>query len=245
MKKTFRKLSILLCAVLTMTMLLGMTVFAGSEYDNGYDFGMDTMTLAPGQKQVTTIHAPMNYSCYVVGNKSKQTYAEVDGNSGTHNMTIHVGSDETAKSVQFWFYADDHAAVCDYITVNIKGTPAAAAQTATGTATAAVTGLASAPVTFADNTAGTVAVLNSNQVALVTDAASQPLAAFGVTNAKGSLIPMQLGSTTVINGISYFTVNTAAGTAVKQIAIQAADKQALMIRGIGGLYLNGSIVLWP
>jgi hypothetical protein len=31
---------ILLCAVLTMTMLLGMTVFAGSEYDNGYDFGM-------------------------------------------------------------------------------------------------------------------------------------------------------------------------------------------------------------
>lgn len=245
MKKTFRKLSILLCALLTMTMLLGMTVFAGSENDDGFDFGAATMTLAPGAKQTTTIFAQDNYDCYTVGNTSKQTYAEVNGHSGSYNLTIHVGSDETAKSVQFWFYSEEHPSHCDYIIVNIKGTPTAASQTATGTATAAVTGLASAPVTFADNTAGTVAVMNSNQVALVSDAAGQPLAAFGVTDAKGSLIPMQLGTTNVINGIGYFTVNTAAGTAVKQIAIQSSDKQALMIRGIGGLYLNGKIVLWP
>jgi hypothetical protein len=53
MKKTFRKLSVLLCAVLTMTMLLGMTVFAGSENNDGFDFGAATMTLTPGGSQTT------------------------------------------------------------------------------------------------------------------------------------------------------------------------------------------------
>jgi hypothetical protein len=156
MKKTFRKLSVLLCAVLTMTMLLGMTVFAGSENNDGFDFGAATMTLTPGGSQTTTIFSQDNYDCYTVGNTSKKTYAEVNGNSGSYNMTIHVGSDETAKSVQFWFYSEEHSGNCDYIIVNIKGTPTAA-QTATGTTAAATTGLASAPVTFADNTAGTVA----------------------------------------------------------------------------------------
>lgn len=232
----------MLLGILTATMLFGMTVCAGGSNTDIFDFGETQLTIETGGSASISLRAEYDYSCYVVGAKSKETYAVISGKSGSQTISFHIGSDETAKSVAFWFYVDDHSGLNDYVSVDIKQ------SSASGLGSRGIadgTGLTQAAVTFPDATTGTVVLTGNSNVCAVSDAAGSVLAAFGVADSSGSLLQLQLGNTVSVGGISYLTVNTGTGTTAASIAIQSTDRQQLVVRGIAGLYLNGKYVLWP
>ena len=56
---------------------------------------------------------------------------------------------------------------------------------------------------------------------------------------------MQLQNMVTVNGISYIGVYAQVAPANITISISAADKAAMMARGIAGLYIGQQYILWP
>ena len=254
MKKCLRKLSLMLCMSLILSMVLGMTALADGTDTSVFDFGQTVMTIRQGESQTITLRASKAYTYYMVGNTSRATYCECSGNAGKAEITFHVGSDETAgKSIMFWFYvegSDQH----DNVEVKVQSGTASSVKTANTTAVAAANAAVISPtvipattqttIAFPDGTSGVVAV-SGNSVGLVSDGAGAPLGAFAVANARGTLQPITLQNVVSVNRISFIGISSEIGAKSAVIMISAADKTALMTRGIAGLCINGQYVLWP
>ena len=241
MKKWFRKFGVMLCSVMVLSLFFGTTVFADGTDTSTFDFGQTVLTIPQGGSATISLFALKDYTYYMDHHTSKKTYLECNYHSGSSKITFHVGPDEPVGTITFWFYiADtDHH---DNVQVRVVKGSGSTQQVTTAKASA---GLTSAAVAFADGTKGLLTATNHNLVGYVTDAAKTPLAAFSLTNAKGQNVSMQLQDTTVANAVSWLTVTTPSETGKLTVNIPAADKAALMARGIGGLYLNGAYVMWP
>ena len=226
---------------MVLSLFFGTTVLADGTDTSTFDFGQTVLTIPQGGSATISLFALKDYTYYMDHHSSKKTYLECNYHSGSSKITFHVGPDETVGTITFWFYISDtdHH---DSVQVRVVKGSGSTQQTASAAASA---GLTSAAVTFADGTTGLLTAMNNNLVGYVTDAAKTPLAAFSLVNAKGQLVSMQLQETTTVNSVSWLTVNTASQSGKLTINIPAADKAALVARGIGGLYLNGTYVMWP
>ena len=108
MKITKRFIASLL-AVLTMTVMLGTTVFGATTL---LDFDNQTMTISRGHSRIVICYNKSSNALdgvYVTNAKSSGTYAEILSNSnGTYKVALYIASDETSNGVSFWFYIADH-----------------------------------------------------------------------------------------------------------------------------------------
>ncbi len=253
MIKYLKKLSLLLCTTLLMTMMFGMTVLADGTDTSTFDFGQTVMSIRQGESQTISLHARAAYTYYIVGNTSKKTYCECSGNAGTSNITFHVGSDEKAGStVTFWFYIEgtDHH---DNVQIKVKASSVTGAAAAAGTVNSAnaqiiapivIPATAQTAILFPDGNSGVVSV-TGNYIGLVSDTKNTPLGAFSVASRNGVMQQIILQNIVSVNKISFIGVSSAVSASDAVIAVSAADKASLMARGIAGLCLNGQYVLWP
>ena len=239
MQKFFRKFCAVICAVLAMSFLFGTTVLADGKDTSVFDFGQTLLTIPQGGSQTISIFAAKDYTYYIDGQTSKKTYLETNYNSGSSYITFHIGADETVGTITFWFYVEDHE---QYDSVQVRVVSPSSSQATGKTVTTTVVTTAAVP--FTDGTTGNVTLQSSNMVALVSDAAGTPLGAFSLTGVNGQMVSMQTGAVVNYNGANWLTITTSLGNGAITVNIAAADKAALMARGIGGLYLNGQYVAW-
>ena len=241
MKKLFRKLSAVICAVLALTLMCGSTVLADGRDTSLFDFGQTVLTIPQGGSAKISLYSRFDYTYYMTGQTSKKTYLDGDYHSGSSNVTFHIGADEKIGTVTFYFYAVDHDGTYDSVQVHVVSpTSAQAAGQKVTTATAAV----AVAVPFTDGTTGSETLQSSGKAALISDAAGTPLAAFSLTGANGQLVSMQTGAVVNNGGFNWLSVTASLGNGAVTVNLAAADKAALMARGIGGLYLNGQYVAW-
>ncbi len=253
MIKCLKKLSILLCVTMLMTMMFGMTVLADGTDTSTFDFGQTVMSVGQGESQTISLYAKGAYTYYIVGNTSKKTYCECSGNAGTSNITFHVGPDEkVGNTVTFWFYLEgtDHH---DNVQVKVKASSVTGASAVVGAVNSAnaqiiaptvIPATAQTAILFPDGNSGVVSV-TGNYIGLVSDAKNTPLGAFSVADKKGTMQQIVLQNIVSVNKISFIGVAGTVGAPNAVIAISAVDKASLMARGIAGLCLNGQYVLWP
>ena len=246
MKRHLQKLSAVLCAVLVLSMMFGMTVMADGTDTSTFDFGQTNMSIRQGESQTISFYAKAAYTYYVRGNSSKATYCECSGNAGSSNITFHVGSDETAgKTVNFWFYIEGSDAH-DLVQVRVvqSASSAGTAGTTMPTIASAIPQVAQMSVAFPGGNTGIVSV-TGNLIGMLMDSQGLPLAAFSIANKSGKILTMQLQNMVSVNGISYIGVYSQVAPANITISISAADKAAMMARGIAGLYIGQQYILWP
>ena len=237
MKKLFRKLSAVICAVLALTLMCGSTVLADGRDTSLFDFGQTVLTIPQGGSAKISLYSRFDYTYYMTGQTSKKTYLDGDYHSGSSNVTFHIGADEKIGTVTFYFYAVDHDGTYDSVQVHVVS-PTSAQATGQKVTTAAVA------VPFTDGTTGSETLQSSGKAALISDAPGTPVAAFSLTGANGQLVSMQTGAVVNNGGFNWLSITTAIGNGTMTVNLAAADKAALMTRGIGGLYLNGQYVAW-
>ncbi len=237
MKKLFKKISVLICTTLVMTFMLASTVLADGTDTSAFDFGQTVLTIKTGETATTSIYSAKNFICYAQGNTSSKTFAEITGKSGSSKVTYHIGADEQSSNVTFWFYWEetdtDH-----HDNVNVRVVKSSAATTNT-VATATTSN-----VTFSDGTVGVISTESNNQILFVKDAAGTPLAAIALMGANGQVLTSSLMDTVSVNGISYITLATTNGQTPVSISISDTDKAAMNARGVGGIFVNNTYVLW-
>ena len=102
--KTFSRGVRLVCAVLAATMLIGMSVCAGSSV-NGFRIEQHYVDVNRGGSVTVPIHAKKQFSIFEVGSTSKTTRAAITGPmEGDTQITFYVGPDETASVINYYFY---------------------------------------------------------------------------------------------------------------------------------------------
>ena len=241
MQKFFRKFCAVICAVLALTLMCGSTVLADGRDTSLFDFGQTVLTIPQGGSAKISLYSRFDYTYYITGQTSKKTYLDADYHSGSGNVTFHVGADEKIGTVTFYFYAVDHDGTYDSVQVHVVS-PTSAQATGQKAATAAVATTVAVP--FTDGTTGSETLQSSGKVALISDAAGTPVAAFSLTGANGQLLSMQTGAVVNHGGFNWLSVAASLGNGTVNVNLAAADKAALMARGIGGLCLNGQYVAW-
>ena len=241
MKKLFRKLSAVICAVLALTLMCGSTVLADGRDTSLFDFGQTVLTIPQGGSAKISLYSRFDYTYYMTGQTSKKTYLDGDYHSGSSNVTFHIGADEKIGTVTFYFYAVDHDGTYDSVQVHVVSPTSAQA---TGQKVTTATAAAAVAVPFTDDTTGSETLQNSGKAALISDQTGTPLAAFSLTGANGQLVSMQTGAVVNNGGFNWLSVTASLGNGTVTVNLAAADKAALMARGIGGLYLNGQYVAW-
>lgn len=240
MQKLFKKFCAVICAVMALTLMFGSTVLADGRDTSLFDFGQTVLTIPQGGSAKISLYSRFDYTYYITGQTSKKTYLDADYHSGSGNVTFHVGADEKIGTVTFYFYAVDHDGTYDSVQVRVVSPTSAQAA---GQKTAATTAAVAVSVPFTDGTTGSETLQSSSKVALISDATGKPLGAFSLTGTNGQLVSMQTGAVVNNGGFNWLTITTSDnGKAVINLA--AADKAALMARGLGGLYLNGQYVAW-
>ena len=244
MKKLFRKLSAVICAVLALTLMCGSTVLADGRDTSLFDFGQTVLTIPQGGSAKISLYSRFDYTYYMTGQTSKKTYLDADYKSGSSNVTFHVGADEKIGTVTFYFYAVDHDGTYDSVQVRVVSPTSAQAAGQKVTTTTPATTASAVAVPFTDGTTGTETLQSNSKVVLISDAAGTPVGAFSLTGTSGQLVSMQTGAVVNNGGFNWLSITTAIGNGTMTVNLAAADKAALMTRGIGGLYLNGQYVAW-
>ena len=131
MKNVGRKISVILAAVLALSMLFSMTCFA--EESDPLGLSPRLVEVAPGQSARVHVAADDFFRVYMDGNTSPNTFAviETPGRFQSY-VTIYVGADEQSRDVAFYFYLGGSGT---YSTLNVRvnGTPVPAPVKTDGT----------------------------------------------------------------------------------------------------------------
>ena len=112
------------------------------------------------------------------------------------------------------------------------------------TIASAIPQVAQMSIAFPGGSTGIVSV-TGNLIGMLMNAQGTPLAAFSIANKGGKILTMQLQNMVTVNGIGYIGVYSQVAPANITISISAADKAAMMARGIAGLYIGQQYILWP
>ncbi len=134
MKNVGRKISVILAAVLTLSMLFSMTCFA--EESDPVGLSPRLVEVAPGQSARVHVAADDFFRVYMDGNTSPNTFAVIETPGMFQSyVTIYVGADEQSSDVAFYFYLDENNTYSTYSTLNVRviGTPVPAPVKADGT----------------------------------------------------------------------------------------------------------------
>ena len=213
-----------------------------------FDFYDTVMTIAPGGSYKSYFECTADYAYYVQGATSKQTYVECSMKSGAQYLIYHVGADETAKSVYFYFYVWDYrpeigglaADFWDCTEVRVKQTgvvPPAKTAATDKKATASV----AYPVSVKGGKTWSIGLIQGETIAMLYDEAGNEKAAFSISDGTGKMPKLTLGAVVQQDGKNYFTVNTKKGN---KIMIGDADKKMMTKKGFTGVCLNGTYLTW-
>ncbi len=97
----------IMLALVMFALIPSTRAYAYSEIPNFFDFDKTVITVTAGSEQKMWITAYYNYTYYIEGATSAQTYLECSFKSGSQYVTFHIGPDEQASTVYFHFYVDD------------------------------------------------------------------------------------------------------------------------------------------
>ncbi|MBQ3790526.1 MAG: hypothetical protein II800_06305 [Lachnospiraceae bacterium] len=246
-----RILAVMMAPVLLLTALalpMGAETARAASQCPYFDFYDTVMTVAPGGSYKSYFESTADYAYYVQGATSKQTYVECSMKSGAQYLIYHIGPDETAKSVYFYFYVWDYrpeigglaADFWDSTEVRVKQTgivPPAKTQEAPKKATAST----ALPVTVKGGKTWSLGLIQGETIAMLYDEAGNEKAAFSISDGTGKMPTLKLGAVVQQDGKNYFTVTTKKGNTVK---IGDADKKMMIKKGFAGVCLNGTYLTW-
>lgn len=244
MKKSFvKRLLAALIVVATLVPATTFSAYAESTVGDWFDFEKLQMQIEPGGSFTQRFTSINPYRVFQTGNTSKKTYVAISGKSGSQDITFHVGADETASRVMFWFYvwgAPDEADIHQGIIVDVVQPNPAKPDTKTALAASDT-----AAVAFSNGTTGSLTTAFDNNVGLLSDAKGTPRAAFAIVSKENQLCKLQVYESVALNGYCFPAVRTVGYDKEVTISISEADKAAAIADGVFGLYLNGKFVLWP
>ena len=207
-----------------------------------FDFSEQAVTIEPGGSHRSYLEANADYTYFITGNTSSKTYMECSYKSGAQYVVYHIGADETAKNITFWFYGCDENVggmahdMFDSVNVTVKGNAAAPKAQA---APAASTSVSAA---LAGGKTGSLGLVNDKKVAMLYNQDKVPMASFSISDGTGNMPEMTLGQASSKDGKCYFTVSTKKGSAVK---LSDSDKAVFTAQGYAGVCLNGAYINWP
>ncbi len=203
--------------------------YAYSTIPDFFDFGDSTMSIDAGGSRQMWLRATYNYSYYVVGATSSSTYIDCAQHSGTETVTIHIGPDEQAKNVFFYFYVRDDKIqetekydVIEVYVQNIQQTKP------------------SVPVNLAKGEVGSLR--QNDKVSMLYNSQNTPMASFSLSRGDGQMAPYVQNGILTNNGAAYFQLTC--GYSVVPV-ISASDKAVMLANGIAGVYVNGRYMNWP
>lgn len=240
MKTSFvKKLLATLCVISLLLPMNTMTARAESTVGDWFDFETLQMQIEPGGEYTQRLFALDRYRVFQTGNTSQKTYVVISGKPGSQEITFHIGADETARRVTFWFYTWDHDI---YQGINVD----VVQPNPTNPVTKMPLGKADpAIVKYLTGSTGTLTTAFDGNVGLLSDIGGVPRAAFAIVSKENQLCPLQVYETVVLEGVSFPAVRTVGYNNDVTISIQEADKAAAQAVGIYGLFLNGRFVFWP
>ena len=230
MKKSIKTIICITLAALLLAFIPATSSFAYGTDMSCMDFEDSTITVAAGSSHTMTLRATYDYTYFVKEATSKGTYLEGNFKSGTQQITFHVGADETAKSVFFYFYVRDDRLETqdkwDVIQVNVKNAaPAAPVSTAAA---------------LAGGKTGSVAKINDN-VLMLNNQDGVGMASFSLSDGNGHMLPITYKGI-ANNGSSYFDVACYMNNAVPKIS--ESDKAVMTANGYAGVCVNGVYKNW-
>lgn len=253
MKKSIKThiLSVILVPVVLLTALvLPATAEKAEAYSQCpyFDFYDTVMTVAPGGSYKSYFECTADYAYYVQGATSKQTYVECSMKSGAQYLIYHIGADETAKSVYFYFYVWDYrpeigglaADFWDSTEVRVKQTGVVPPAKAPNTEQKATPSTA-LPVSVKGGKTWSLGLIQGETIAMLYDEAGNEKAAFSISDGTGKMPKLTLGAVVQKDKKNYFTVTTKKGNTVK---IGDADKKMMIKKGFSGVCLNGTYLDW-
>ena len=207
-----------------------------------FDFSEQAVTVEPGGTHRSYLEAYADYTYYITGGStSAGTYLECSFKSGAQYVTYHVGADETAKYLTFWFYGCDENVggmahdMFDSVNVTVKGNAAPVSK-------AAPAASASVQTAIAGGKTGSLGLTNGNKVAMLYNQDKVAMASFSVSDGTGNMPELSLGQTVAKDGKNYFTVSSKKGNTVK---LSDSDKAVFAAQGYAGVCLNGAYINWP
>lgn len=226
----------------------------GDEFQNYplFDVSDRVVKIRAGESKAIELFARFDYTYYTSGHTSSKTYCECNWKKGNSKPILHIGADEQAKNITFYFYINDEKGLKDteyngqqelYAEVEVYVQPAASANAQTA-ATAAAATAKSVAVSMKKGAAGTLSLTADDTIAMLYDSKGTALASFSVSDGTGNMPKLSLGAVSSQNGKNYFTVVTKKmnETAVK---ISDSDKAVMTKCGFAGVCLNGNFVNWP
>ncbi len=233
MNKSIRTILGIALSVFMLASMPAVNSFAYGADTEVMDFQDSVITVEAGSSYTMELRSAYDYTYYIKGSTSNATRLEASFKSGTQKITFYVGADETAKTMNFYFYvADDRLHTTDkwdVIQVNVKPGNAAAAAATTQT------------VALANSKTGSVA--NSGTVAMLNNESGVGMASFSLSDGNGHMVPFTYKGIVNNGSANYFSVASSLGYASPKIS--ESDKAVMLANGYAGVCVNGTYKYWP
>ena len=208
--------------------LMTVDVHAESDLPLYFDFGDTVINMDAGSTHTMHMRSNFDYTYHLGPHTSAGTYLECSFKSGTQDVIFHVGADEQAKDIPFYFYIDDTKvqsdATYDEVIVRVGKT----AQVSE-----------SVQVELAKKVTGTVK--KNGNVAMLYNDKDVAMASFSLTNGNGQMATLSLKGVVVNEGSKYFDVASATDSTP---VISESDKAVMTANGFAGVCVNGKYKNW-
>ena len=107
MKRNMKKLISIVMLVLVFSCAFGTKSYASSDYPYAFDFEQQVLDISAGSTATIWVWSRWNYTYYISEHTSRGTYLECSFRSNTEQVKVHIGQDEQAKNITFYFYVDE------------------------------------------------------------------------------------------------------------------------------------------
>ncbi|WP_026654704.1 hypothetical protein [Butyrivibrio sp. AE3003] len=208
--------------------LMSVNAHAESDLPMYFDFGDTVINMNAGSEHTMHMRSKFNYTYHLGPHTSAGTYLECSFKSGTQDVIFHVGADEQAKDVPFYFYIDDAKVQSDGTYDEVLVRVGNAAQVSE-----------SVQVELAKKATGTVK--KNGNVAMLYNDKDVAMASFSLTNGNGQMATLSLKGVSVNEGSKYFDVVSATDSTP---VISESDKAVMAANGFAGVCVNGKYKNW-
>jgi hypothetical protein len=240
MFKMKKNIVVALAAFMAAGSIMTVDAHAESDLPMYFDFGDTVLNVEAGSTQKMHMRAYYDYTYHMGPHTSAGTYLECSFKSGTQDVIFHIGADEQAGTVPFYFYVDDEKvmsdATYDDVQVRVKNNGGATAAQAAAQNTAVAESV-QAPI--ANKKTGTVK--KTDNIAMLYNDKDVAMASFSLTNGNGQMATLGLKGVVAGEGANYFDVASATDSTP---VISESDKAVMTANGFAGVCVNGKYKNW-
>jgi len=223
-----KNIIVTLAAFLSAGAMMTVNAHAESDLPMYFDFGDTVIDMDAGSTKTMHMRANYNYTYHIGSHTSAGTYLECSFKSGTQDVIFHIGADEQAKNVPFYFYVDDEKvmsdATYDDVLVHVNN-----GKTVTD----------SLQVSIANKKNGSVK--KNGNVAMLYNDKDVAMASFSLTNGNGQMASLGIKGVVANEGANYFDVVSATDSTP---VISESDKAVMEANGYVGVCVNGKYKKW-